>query len=46
MRKFQTLIQKVIRYRKVAVTTIFEQPIYTIEWVLFGTFRIAKYQSR
>jgi hypothetical protein len=36
------LIQKIIKYKKVSVTTIYVDPIIGIEWILFGRFRIFK----
>ncbi len=35
-------IQKVLKCRTAAVTTIFERPIITQEWILFGRFKICK----
>ncbi len=34
------LIQLVIKYRKVAVTTVFVDPIVTEEWTLLSLFKI------
>ena len=39
MRKF---IQKIIKYRKTSVSTIFVDKIITEEWILFSRFRILK----
>lgn len=36
------LIQKILKCRKSAVTTIYANPIITEEWVLFGKFVIGK----
>lgn len=36
------LIHKILKCRKVAVTTIFAQPVITYEWVVFGKFVIGR----
>ena len=36
------LIQKILKVRKTAVTTIFVNPIITEQWILFGKFTIHK----